>query len=230
VIPEAPFLFSIAALSASLAGLAGLVAALRRGTDLRPVDAFRLREIVEFAFANILFAVTIVPLTQLLDGAASTAVRMASVLAVVYVVATAVLLAQRTRRAAITRWWTIAAGGLDIVSVAMALATVVSGLVAAYEIVLVLLLARPMLAFVFVLTSFEMAPQQPQSGHRASSRPSRNCGQSQRRHAQGSPSQPIKTSVSSVSLTNSSRPPSPSSSSCNLHRRPLEALDSARSD
>ena len=53
VIPEAPFLFSIAGMSASLAGLPGLVAALRRGDDLLPMDAFWLREIVEFAFANI---------------------------------------------------------------------------------------------------------------------------------------------------------------------------------
>ena len=53
MIPEAPFLFSIAGLSPSLAGLPGLVAVLRRGADLRPMDAFWLREIVEFAFANI---------------------------------------------------------------------------------------------------------------------------------------------------------------------------------
>jgi hypothetical protein len=44
VIPEAPFLFSIAMLSASLAGLAGLVAGLRRRSDVRPIDPFRLRE------------------------------------------------------------------------------------------------------------------------------------------------------------------------------------------
>lgn len=49
VITELPFLLSIAALSLSLAGLAGLVAGLRRSDGPRPIDRFRLREIVEFA-------------------------------------------------------------------------------------------------------------------------------------------------------------------------------------
>lgn len=53
MIPEAPFFFSIAALSGSLAGLAGLVAGLRRGSDMPGHDLFRLREIVEFSFANV---------------------------------------------------------------------------------------------------------------------------------------------------------------------------------
>ena len=61
MIPEAPFFFSIAALSGSLAGLAGLVAGLRRGSDMPGHDLFRLREIVEFSFANVLLAISTIP-------------------------------------------------------------------------------------------------------------------------------------------------------------------------
>ena len=75
MIPEAPFLFSIAAVSASLAGLAGLVAGLRRGADFRPMDLFRLREIVEFAFANVLLALSTIPAALIL-GDTSSALRV----------------------------------------------------------------------------------------------------------------------------------------------------------
>jgi hypothetical protein len=50
VVSEAPFLVSVAPLSCSLAG-PGLGAALRRGTDLRAIDALRLREFVDVAVA-----------------------------------------------------------------------------------------------------------------------------------------------------------------------------------
>jgi hypothetical protein len=41
---DTPFLFSVAALSVSLAGFAGLVATFRRGSDPRAIDIFRLRQ------------------------------------------------------------------------------------------------------------------------------------------------------------------------------------------
>jgi hypothetical protein len=157
VIPEAPFLFSIAALSASLAGLAGLVAALRRGEGLRPIDAFRLREIVEFAFANVLFCVAIIPLSQIVPGGTGDVVRVAAGLAILYGVASTVVLARRSRRARIawTRGWAGAALGLLITTVLAALAVISTGSIASYEALLVLMLARPMVAFLLVLSSFE---------------------------------------------------------------------------
>lgn len=160
MIPEAAFLFSIAALSASLAGLAGLVAALRRGTELRPIDAFRLREIVEFAFASILFCVTIVPLSQLLGGGTPDAVRVASVVALVYVAASAVVLTRRTLRAdiAMTTGWSVVAGFLVIANMLAAVAALVTASTAVYQVLLVLMLARPMAAFLLVLASFESTP------------------------------------------------------------------------
>ena len=83
MIAEAPFLFSIATLSTALSGLAGLVAALRRGEGLRPLDLYRLRQIVEFAFANALFAVSLVPLAAF-TGQLETAVRIAATAAMIY--------------------------------------------------------------------------------------------------------------------------------------------------
>jgi hypothetical protein len=160
VIPEAPFLFAIAGLSASLAGLAGLVAGLRRGADLRPMDAFRLREIVEFAFANILFAVGIVPLTLVLGDPAS-AVRIAAVLVLAYAIATTVVLVRRTRRESIdfTRGWSILASALNLSVLVAVVAVLWTGSIVAYEATLVVLLARPMAAFLLVLASFELAPR-----------------------------------------------------------------------
>ena len=160
MIPEAPFLFSIAGLSASLAGLAGLVAALRRGTGLRPIDAFRLREIVEFAFANILFCVGVVPLALILDGGTPDAVRIASAFTLVYVAVSMAILTRRTLQADIVRTsgWTIVAGSVVIANVTAAVASLLTGSIAAYEALLVVMLMRPMGAFLLVLSSFESPP------------------------------------------------------------------------
>ena len=156
MIPEAPFFLSIAALSASLAGLAGLVAGLRRGTDMPGDDLFRLREIVEFAFANVLFAVSTIPLA-VATGSLNDAVRVGALVAVAYLAIVAAILGRRQRRLAIepTRGTYGAVILLDLWAIAAAIATIATGWVAPYEALLVVLLARPMLAFVLVLQSFE---------------------------------------------------------------------------
>jgi hypothetical protein len=160
VIPEAPFLFAIAGLSASLAGLAGLVAALRRGADLRPVDAFRLREIVEFAFANMLAAVGIVPLAALLPGGIGDAIRIASTLALIFALGSSAVLVRRIRGdgIAFTRAWQVAAAAVVAAIVFASIAAIVAATMPVYQVLLVLMLARPMLAFVLVLASFEVRP------------------------------------------------------------------------
>ena len=162
MIPEAPFFFAIAGLSASLAGLAGLVAALRRGADLRPMDAFRLREIVEFAFANMLFAVGMVPLALIL-GAAN-AVLVGALLVLVYTISSTLILVARSRRdrIAFTRGWGGLAASLNLVILAAVGAVLWTRSMTAYEVTLVALLARPMLAFLLVLSSFE-TPAPPQA-------------------------------------------------------------------
>jgi hypothetical protein len=156
VIAEAPFFFSIAALSASLAGLAGLVAGLRRGSDMPGHDLFRLREIVEFSFANVLLAVSTIPLAVALDSL-SDAVRVGAVAAVVYLIAVIAILRMRQQRLAVApgRVWYAAVALLNAVALVAACITIATGGVPAYEALLVILLARPMLAFLLVLQSFE---------------------------------------------------------------------------
>jgi hypothetical protein len=156
VIPEAPFLFSIAALNASMAGLAGLVAGLRRGADLAPIDVFRLRQIVEFAFANVLLTVGLIPLVML-AGDVETGVRIGATAAFAYGLTNALVLLRRLRRHGIEtggRWYRVVVT-LNVFLLAVIVACIVTGTFAMYALLLIVLLARPMLAFLFVLASFE---------------------------------------------------------------------------
>jgi hypothetical protein len=152
---ESAFFFVIATLSASLAGLAGLVAALRRGTGLARLDLFRLREIVEFAFATILVSLATIPVSALvgIEGA----VRIGAALALVVLVAHALLLARRAARSELERYraWLGVAIGINAIVMILAVVTIFSASIAAYQLMLILLLARPMAAFLLVLSRFD---------------------------------------------------------------------------
>jgi hypothetical protein len=152
---EAPFLFSVAALSASLAGLAGLVAALRRGHELQPMELYRLREIVEFAFANVLISLSFVALATFVGT--TTAARIAGAGILVYLVVITAALTARLRKAGLAqrRPWLVAVAALDLVGVVLAVLTLVTGHMAALEMLLIVLLARPMVSFLFVLAGLE---------------------------------------------------------------------------
>jgi hypothetical protein len=156
MIPEAPVLFSIAGISASLAGLAGLVAGLRRGADVRPMDLFRLREIVEFAFANVLLALSTIPIA-LAVGSEGDAYRIVAVGALAYLLVHIVVLYGRSRRNALptSRGWVVGAVAVNIAVLVLGIATLATGSLGAFEGLLLALLARPMLAFLLVLASFE---------------------------------------------------------------------------
>lgn len=155
MIPEAPFLFSIAGLSASLAGLAGLVAALRRGAEMRAIDGFRLRQIVEFAFGNALLAVGLLPLS--VEIGLETAVRVVAGIGLVYVAFSAAVLLVRMRRQAIrfTPAWLGAATVLNVGAAVLAVVVLATGSMTWLQFMLLALLGRPMLAFLLVLASFE---------------------------------------------------------------------------
>ena len=96
MIAQAPFVFSIGALNLSLAGLAGLVATLRRGSagEFPALDRFRLREIVEFSFANALLALALVPMATTI-GDVEVTVRILGAGALAYQLTSSLLLRRR---------------------------------------------------------------------------------------------------------------------------------------
>jgi hypothetical protein len=154
VIPEAPYLFSIAALSVTLAGFAGLVAAFSRGGGWTAMTVFRLREIAEFGLGNALLALLVVPLaTTLADLPA--ALRICGAIGVLFVVAGGLVLVRRRRTLDLPPGlvWYALGGATDVGAIGAGLATAVAGTIGLFEWHLLFLLARPMLAFVLVLTS-----------------------------------------------------------------------------
>ena len=154
MIPEGPFLFSVAALSVTLAGFAGLVSAFRRGAGWTALDVFRLREIAEFGLGNALLALLLVPLSTTL-GDVGLALRICGATGVLVVLGGMRVLLRRQRRLGVPseRGWYILAGALDAGAVGAGIATAVAGTVGLFEWQLLFLLGRPMLAFVLVLSS-----------------------------------------------------------------------------
>jgi hypothetical protein len=154
VIPEAPFVFSIAALSVTLAGFAGLVAAFRRGAEWKPIDVFRLREIAEFGLGNALLALVLIPLSTT-TGDLATALRTCGVLGLIFVLGGVVLLMRRQRRLGVPgeRGWYMLATAIDVAAIVAGVATILMGTIGSFEWQLLFLLARPMVAFTLVLAS-----------------------------------------------------------------------------
>ena len=119
------------------------------------MDLYRLREIVEFAFANALIALSVVAVATAL-GLPST-VRIAGVGIVAYMVGHSLGLWVRMRRFGLPRErsWLIVAVAIDVIAVLLALTCAATGVTPYLQILLIVLLARPMIAFLFVLGSLE---------------------------------------------------------------------------
>ena len=158
MIPESPFLFSIAGLSVSLAGFAGLVAAFRRGSELMPMDVYRLRQIAEFGLGSALIALSTIPLATT-TGDPAVAFRILGAVGVVFVLGGVGFLQLRKRQLGVRgrRSWNAFIIVIDSATIAAGAATLVVGTVGLYEWELLCLLARPMLAFTFVLASLRHA-------------------------------------------------------------------------
>ena len=159
MIAEAPYLFSVAALSVTLAGFAGLVAAFRRGSELMAVDIYRLRQIAEFGLGNALIALSTIPLMTT-TGDLTLTLRICGAIGVLFIFGGVALLLRRQRQLG---------GGpgqprlnaaiivIDLAAILAGLATVFVGSVGLFEWELLFLLGRPMLAFTFVLASLRHA-------------------------------------------------------------------------
>jgi hypothetical protein len=158
VIPEAPYLFSVAALSVTLAGFAGLVAAFRRGSELMPIDIYRLRQIAEFGLGTALIALSTIPLLTT-TGDVTLALRICGAIGVLFVFGGVALLLRRQRRLGVRGQAGLNAAivGIDLAAITAGVATLVVGSVGLFEWELLLLLSRPMLAFTFVLGSLRHA-------------------------------------------------------------------------
>jgi len=158
MIPEAPYVLSMAALNASFAGLAGLLVALRRGSDQRAMDTLRLRQVIEFAFANLLLAVAFQP-SVLVLGSLGLGVQVCSALTLAYIVAALPILHVRVARAGIRWgiWWAAAAIGLSVAGIVLSVVAMIAQSAGLYDLLLVVMLARPMVTFLLVLGSLETA-------------------------------------------------------------------------
>ena len=158
MIAESPFLFAVAAVSMSLASLAGLVVAFRRTGSWAGYDLYRLRQIVEFGFANALLALALIPLVPIL-GSVESAVRIiASIALAVFAVHVIVLLRRRRQTSpAIGLPWAVFL--VDLLLVGLTAAAIVIATLPAWEVALLALLARPMVAFLLVLATLR-----PESG------------------------------------------------------------------
>lgn len=151
--PALAFLLSIIGLSVSLTGFSGLVAAFKRGVPLQPIDAYRLRQIPEMALATGFIALISLALADTV-GEAPTAIRIAGGAGLLFTIAHIVVLIARTRtmntRLNRTTW--LVAATIDTAVLVAGVVTVVVGTAGAYEWLLVLMIARPGLAFLLALT------------------------------------------------------------------------------
>ncbi len=150
--PQAGFLFAIAGLGVSLAGFSGLVLAFRRGAPLQALDAFRLRQIPEMALAVAFLSLATIPLVDAI-GNAQPAIEAACGAGVLFTLFYIVRLVVRARAANIAQpaLTNALAGSIDLLVLFTGAIGLASGSAAVYEWLLVFMLARPALAFVFVL-------------------------------------------------------------------------------
>ena len=152
MIAEGAFLFSIAAVSMSLASLAGLVIAFRRAGMWAAYDVYRLRQIVEWGFANVILALLAFPLAGAL-GSETDALRAIGAVTLAYVVANVLVLERRRGATPSLVRLTPLIAAIDIALVMLATATAILATMSVWEIALLLLVARPMVAFLYVLAT-----------------------------------------------------------------------------
>jgi hypothetical protein len=152
VTTDTGFLFATAAVNMSLASLAGLVIAFRRTGIWAAHDLFRLRQIVEWGFANVLLALLAFPLSSWL-GSETSALRAVGVVALLYIAANLLALERRRSGARDLIRATPLVIAIDVALIMLATASIILATMTTWELTLLALIARPMLAFLFVLAT-----------------------------------------------------------------------------
>ena len=150
MIAEAGFFFALAAVNISLASLAGLVVAFRRAGAWAAYDLYRLRQIVEFGFANAILSLALIPLTMTV-GSTENAARIIAGAAFVYFVVDVLVLMRRWRSVSFDLPALVIV--VDTALVLLLVAAIVLAVVAAWMWVLLAFTARPMVAFLLVLST-----------------------------------------------------------------------------
>lgn len=145
------FFFAVTGASMSLASIAGLVVGFRRTGTWAAHDLYRLRQIVEWGFANAILALAAFPLAGI--AGEGPALRSLGVIALAYLVANVVLLLRRrgTLRSILpVRPLAVMTDGVAMILCA---ATAILGTINAWELTLLVLVVRPMIVFIWVLMS-----------------------------------------------------------------------------
>ena len=158
-------MYAMAGVSMSVASIAGIVVAFRRTGTWAALDLYRLRQIVEWGFANAIFALGAFPLASWLGGEAP-AMRALGFIALVYLVLNVLLL---FRRRAALRAVTPApvvpvtpfVVAIDVAAIMLTTATIILATVTAWQLSLLALVARPMIAFVWVLATLRPEGERP---------------------------------------------------------------------
>ena len=150
--PQTAFLLSVVALSVTLAGFSGLLSAFRRGSPLRGLDAYRLRQIPEMALPTGFIALATLAIADS-TGNASLTIRIAGGAGVLVTIVNALVLIERLRGMHVTVRMedAVAATVLNIGTIGAGIACLAVPSSAALEWLLVLLIARPGAAFLLAL-------------------------------------------------------------------------------
>ena len=134
------------------------MSAFRRGSEWKPIDAYRLRQIPEMGLATAALALITIPLGDTTHNPIVT-VQVVSGVALLFTVAHIVVLLIRARERgiALPSASVGAASTIDIIVIVAGAASLALGSTTNFEWLLVALVARPMLAFVLVLTELPTA-------------------------------------------------------------------------
>jgi hypothetical protein len=158
-VKDAFFFLSLAGLGMSVAGLAGLVSAFRRGDRWDRTELWRLRNIARLSFLVVFLALIVYPIYSFVGDEVAT-IRLASgTIAGVYIIE--IVLARRDRLNWPGRSWLVGALLPDGAFAVINAANVAFGLTALLEVGLILRLIHPVNLFLLVLRSFEPSVREP---------------------------------------------------------------------